>query len=94
MRFLVVAKYMGVDQPVRLVETLEHSQLLAEILYDDHAKLLADYPESILEVDAPDYMGIEVLTVDDWGIIGKAVVVRYRTLPDFMDSVIEHKEAQ
>ena len=94
MRFLIVAKYVGVDQPVRLVETLERSQLLAEILYDDHAKLLADYPESILEVDAPDYMGIEVLTVDDRGIVGKAVVVRYRTLPDFMDTVIQEREGK
>ena len=92
MQFLIVAKYVGVDQPVRLVATLEQSQELAEILYDDHARLLADYPESILEVDAPDYMGIEVLTVDDGGIVGRAIVVRYRTLPDFMDSVIEHKE--
>ena len=94
MRFLIVAKYVGVDQPVRLVETLEHSQLLAEILYDDHALLLANYPESILEVDAPDYMGIEVLTVDERGIVGKAIVVRYRTLPDFMDSVIQEREGK
>jgi len=94
MRFLIVAKYVGVDQPVRLVATLEESQELAEILHDDHAKLLADYPESILEVDAPDYMGIEVLTVDERGIVGKAIVVRYRTLPDFMDSVIDHKEGR
>lgn len=94
MQFLVVAKYVGVNQPVRLVETLEQSQELAEILYDDHARLLADYPQSILECDAPDYMGIEVLTVDDRGIAGKAVVVRYRTLPDFMDAVIQHKDGQ
>ena len=94
MQYLIVAKYVGVDQPVRLVETLEQSQELAEILYDDHAKLLADYPESILEVDAPDYMGIEVLTVDDRGITGKAVVVRYRTLPDFMDTVIREREGK
>lgn len=64
MRFLIVAKYVGMDQPVRLVETLEESQEIAEALYDDHALLLANYPESILEVDAPDYMGIDVLTVD------------------------------
>lgn len=94
MQFLVVAKYVGVDQPVRLVATLEESQEIAEALYDDHGLLLANYPESILEVDAPDYMGIEVLTVDDRGIVGKAVVVRYRTLPDFMDTVIQEREGK
>ena len=94
MQFLIVAKYVGVDQPVRLVSTLEESQEIAEALYDDHGLLLANYPESILEVDAPDYMGIEVLTVDERGIVGKAIVVRYRTLPDFMDTVIQEREGK
>ena len=94
MQFLIVAKYVGVDQPVRLVATLEESQEIAEALYDDHGLLLANYPESILEVDAPDYMGIEVLTVDERGIVGKAIVVRYRTLPDFMDTVIQEREGK
>ena len=94
MQFLVVAKYVGVDQPVRLVATLEESQEIAEALYDDHGLLLANYPESILECDAPDYMGIEVLTVDERGIVGKAIVVRYRTLPDFMDTVLQQREGK
>ena len=81
MQFLVVAKYVGVDQPVRLVATLEEARELADVLYDYHPRLVADYP-TIVESDAPDYMGIEVLTVDDRGIIGEAVVTQYRALYD------------
>ena len=74
-RYLLMARYVSKDIPLRLYMSLPHASACAVAmdLHGDYSRLRDTFPEVVSSSDAPDFCGFEVLLVREDGTVGLPV---------------------
>ena len=73
-QYLLMARYVSRDQPLRIYGTLQEACAVAvDLEGEDYMLMAAKFNESVSMLDAPDFCGFEVLLVREDGTVGQAV---------------------
>ena len=73
-QYLLMARYVSHDQPLRIYGTLQQACNVAMSLEGEPYGQMRDaFPEAISPLDAPDFCGFAILLVREDGTVGQAV---------------------